>query len=82
MSREFKQFPRPVTVRLSTGEEKRILALQDAARILLDQWPTDTERRRNAMKAILASLKEENPTAVARAAFIAAAVEARVLRSE
>ena len=74
-----KRFEDAVVVVLD-GEEFEIIELADAGRILLTKWPLDTRRRRKAMAAVAAALRGEAPVAVAKRAFIDAALEVFALR--
>jgi len=75
-----RQFDDPIIVAIN-GEEQRVIELSHAARLLLDDWPLPTERRRVAMRAIAMALKQEAPTATARRAFVDAALEVWVFRA-
>ena len=75
-----RKFDDPVVVMIN-GEEQQVIELSHAARLLLDEWPLPTERRRAAMQAIAKALKDEVPVAAARRAFVDAALEVWILRS-
>ncbi|MER9882060.1 DUF982 domain-containing protein [Mesorhizobium sp. M0118] len=56
--------------------------MNDAASILLRSFPHQTKKRNMAMDACLQVLRGEARTPVARRAFVAAALEAKILRSD
>ncbi|MER9952462.1 MULTISPECIES: DUF982 domain-containing protein [unclassified Mesorhizobium] len=58
------------------------LFLYDAATILLRSVPRPTKKRKLAMDACLQVLRGEAQTPVARRAFVTAALEAKILRSD
>lgn len=77
---ELRKFDDPVIVTID-GEEQQVFELSHAARLLLDEWPLQTERRRAAMQAIMRALRDGTPTADARRAFIDAALEVWIFRA-
>ncbi|MER9363660.1 DUF982 domain-containing protein [Mesorhizobium sp. M0500] len=56
--------------------------MNDAASILLRSFPLQTKKRKLAMDACLQGLRGEAQTPAARRAFVAAALEAKILRSD
>ncbi|MGX9181466.1 DUF982 domain-containing protein [Mesorhizobium sp. BHbdii] len=75
------KFARPVVVKLGRHSTERVVFdVNDAATILLRYFPRQTEKRRVAMDACLQVLRGEAHTPAARRAFVAAALEAKVLR--
>lgn len=79
-----KRFNRPVVVQLGRIDRDRVVGTPaEAAELLLHQWrlPESPERLK-AMEACLQVIKGEKPPRVARAAFIKAAVAARVFIGE
>jgi hypothetical protein len=72
------KFARPVTVRV--GGEIVVTGVNDAARILVHHWKDqNSAKRRAAMEACFRALRGEVHPPVARASFVAAALEAKVL---
>ncbi|MDG4890010.1 MULTISPECIES: DUF982 domain-containing protein [unclassified Mesorhizobium] len=77
------RFVRPVVVQVGRHERERVIVdVNDAATILLRSFPHQTKKRKLAMDACLQVLRGEAQTPVARRAFVAAALEARMLRSD
>ena len=62
--------------------ERVIFDVNDVATILLRSFPHQREKRKLAMDACLQVLRGEAQTPVARRAFVAAALEAKILRSD
>ena len=62
--------------------ERVILDVNDAATILLRSFPDQTKKRKLAMDACLQVLRGEAQPTVARRAFVAAALEAKILRCD
>jgi len=79
------RFARPVTVRLRRGSRDEIV-VDDASRagkILMHEWPNgDSAKHREAMEACLRVLRGEAFSPVARRAFVAAALEAKILTGD
>ncbi|WP_095205212.1 DUF982 domain-containing protein [Mesorhizobium carmichaelinearum] len=76
-------FARPVVVQLSPHERERtIFDVNDAAKMLLRNFPHETEKRKLAMDACLQVLRGEARPPAARRAFVAAALEAKILRGD
>ncbi|MGX5805642.1 DUF982 domain-containing protein [Bradyrhizobium sp. Arg314] len=77
------RFERPVVVQLGRhGSERIVHDVNDAATILLRDLPRQTEKRRTAMDICLQVLRGEARPPAARRAFVAAALEAKILRSD
>ncbi|MER9632676.1 DUF982 domain-containing protein [Mesorhizobium sp. M0228] len=77
------RFVRPVVVQIGRHDRERVIFdVNDAATILLRSVPHPTEKRKLAMDACLQVLRGEAQTPVARRAFVAAALEAKILRSD
>lgn len=74
------KFDDPMFVMIN-GEEREIIELSHAARLLLEEWPLAAERRRLAMQAILKSLRDEVSVGDGRRAFVDAALEVWVFRA-
>ncbi len=62
--------------------ERVIFDVNEAATILLRSFPYQTEKRKLAMDACLQVLRGEVQSPVARRAFVVAALEAKILRSD
>ncbi|MBZ9798781.1 DUF982 domain-containing protein [Mesorhizobium sp. ES1-4] len=78
-----RSFARPVVVQFSRHErEHTIFDVNDAATMLLRNFPHQTEKRKLAMDACLQVLRGEARPPVARRAFVAAALEAKILRGD
>ena len=78
-----KRFVRPVIIRIGrTGPERVVTDAGDAAQLLLRDWHHERAKRQAAMDACLRVLRGEARTPVARQAFVAAAIEAKVLRGD
>ncbi|MER8751964.1 DUF982 domain-containing protein [Mesorhizobium sp. M1050] len=76
-------FIRPVAVQIGRHDRERVIFdVNDAATILLRSVPRPTENRKLAMDACLQVLRGEAQTPVARRAFVTAALEAKILRSD
>ncbi|MER8476122.1 DUF982 domain-containing protein [Mesorhizobium sp. M1163] len=76
------RFVRPVVVQIGGHDRERVIFdVNDAGTILL-RIPHQTEKRKLAMDACLQVLRGEAQTPVARRAFVAAALEAKILRSD
>lgn len=76
------RFVRPVVVQIGRHDRERVIFdVNDAGTILL-RIPHQTEKRKLAMDACLQVLRGEAKTPVARRAFVAAALEAKILRSD
>lgn len=77
------RFERPVVVKVTRHAAERIVFdVSDAAAILLRDFPRQTEKRRQAMDACLRVLRGESHPPAARRAFVAAALEAKILRND
>ncbi|ESY67374.1 hypothetical protein X743_27250 [Mesorhizobium sp. LNHC252B00] len=77
------RFVRPVVVQIGRHDGERVIFdVNDAATILLRSFPHQTEKRKLAMDVCLQVLRGEAQTPVARGAFVAAALEAKILRSD
>ncbi|WP_201413668.1 DUF982 domain-containing protein [Mesorhizobium sp. J8] len=77
------RFERPVVVQLRHhGSERIVLDVNDAAAILLRDLPRETEKRKIAMDACLQVLRGQAHPPAARRAFVAAALEAKILRGD
>lgn len=73
------RFRTPVVIEPKLGRIREVRTVQQAAEILLRDWPTsECVRRRKAMASCLAVIREEAPTK-ARKDFVAAAKKARIL---
>ncbi|WP_348627895.1 MULTISPECIES: DUF982 domain-containing protein [unclassified Mesorhizobium] len=78
-----RRFERPVVVRVGRHSTERIVFdVNEAANILLRDLHRQTERRRVAMDACLQVLRGEAHPPAARRAFVAAALEPKILRSD
>lgn len=62
--------------------ERVIFDVNDAATILLRSFPHQSKKRKLAMDGCLQVLRGEARTPVARRAFVTAALEAKILRSD
>ncbi|MER8556012.1 DUF982 domain-containing protein [Mesorhizobium sp. M1217] len=77
------RFVRPVVVQIGGHDRERVIFdVNDAGTILLRSFPHQTEKRKLAMDACLQVLRGEAQTPIARRAFVAAALEAKILRSD
>lgn len=77
------RFERPIVVQVSRHRKERVVFdVNDAAAILLRDLPRQTEKRKAAMDACLRVLRGECHPPSARRAFVAAALEAKILRSD
>lgn len=77
------RFERPVVVQLNRHSAERIvLDVNDAATILLRSFQRETQKSKLAMDACLQVLRGESHPLAARRAFVAAALEAKILRSD
>ncbi|MER8401158.1 DUF982 domain-containing protein [Mesorhizobium sp. M0590] len=77
------RFARPVVVQVGRHDRERVIFdVNDAASILLRSFPHQTKKRKLAMDACLQVLRGEAQTPAARRAFVAAALEAKILRSD
>ncbi|RWO20307.1 DUF982 domain-containing protein [Mesorhizobium sp.] len=77
------RFERPVVVQVGRHSAERIVfEVNDAATILLRDLHRQTEKRKVAMDACLQVLRGEAHPPAARRAFVAAALEAKILRSD
>ncbi|WP_342634391.1 DUF982 domain-containing protein, partial [Mesorhizobium hawassense] len=75
------RFERPVVVRIGHhSPERSVFDVNDAAMILVRDLQSQTEKRRQAMDACLQVLRGETHPPAARRAFVAAALEAKILR--
>ncbi|RWI33291.1 MAG: DUF982 domain-containing protein [Mesorhizobium sp.] len=78
-----RRFERPVVVRVGRHSSERIVSdVNEAAAILLRDLHGQTEKRKLAMDACLQVLRGEAHPPAARRAFVAAALEAKILRSD
>ncbi len=77
---EARKFDVPVRLTLN-GREREVLKVADAGRLLLNDWPINTMRRRRAMLAILAALRDKRPIEDARQAFVDAAQECTIVQA-
>jgi hypothetical protein len=79
----FNRFERAVVIQLDrNGSERVVFDVNDAATILLRDLERQTEKRKLAMDACLQVLRGEAHPATARRAFVAAALEAKILRCD
>ncbi|KRB31011.1 hypothetical protein ASD99_21630 [Mesorhizobium sp. Root695] len=77
------RFVRPVVVQFGRHDRERVIFdVNDAATILLRSLPHQTNKRKLAMDACLQVLRGEAQPPVARRAFVVAALEAKILRSD
>jgi len=78
------RFARPVIVRFRRGGSDQIVVdVNHASRILTRDWPDkDSPKRQAAMSACLRVLRGEASPPIARGAFVAAAIEARILAGD
>lgn len=78
------RFARPVTIRLRrNGRDEIVVDASRAGRILAHEWPVENSvKREAAMEACLRVLRGEAFSPVARGAFVAAALEARILAGD
>ncbi|MFD1984673.1 DUF982 domain-containing protein [Mesorhizobium newzealandense] len=77
------RFERPVVIQVTChGSERMVFDVNDAAAILLRDLHRQTEKRKVAMNACLQVLRGEIHPPAARRAFVAAALEAKILRSD
>ena len=75
-------FSHPVRVWTRPGRSRGVQTVEDAAEIMLNDWPEEWKKaasRRAAMKAALAALEGEAKPDQAREAFERAAKEAKIL---
>ncbi|TIW05427.1 MAG: DUF982 domain-containing protein [Mesorhizobium sp.] len=80
---ELSRFERPVVVQVSRHAAERVVFdVNDAATILLRDLTRETKKRKTAMDACLRVLRGESHPPAARRAFVAAALEAKILRSD
>ncbi|TIO73390.1 DUF982 domain-containing protein [Mesorhizobium sp.] len=79
----FSRFERPVVIQLSRhGSERIVFDVNDAATILLRDLPRQTVKSKLAMDTCLQVLRGKAHPPAARRAFVAAALEAKILRSD
>ncbi|WP_353824247.1 DUF982 domain-containing protein [Mesorhizobium sp.] len=77
------RFERPVVVQVSRHSSERVVFdVNDASNILLRHLHRQTAKRKAAMDACRQVLRGEAHPPVARRAFVAAALEAKILRSD
>ncbi|MGX9148013.1 DUF982 domain-containing protein [Mesorhizobium sp. 128a] len=77
------RFARPIVIQVGRrGAERIVFDVNDVATILLRDFSRKTEKRKIAMDACLQVLRGEAHPAVARRAFVAAALEAQILRCD
>lgn len=77
------RFERPVVVQVSPHSSERVVFdVNDASNILLRHLHGQTEKRKIAMDACLRVLRGETHPTAARRAFVAAALEAKILRGD
>ncbi|MGX5831969.1 DUF982 domain-containing protein [Mesorhizobium sp. 43Arga] len=77
------RFVRPVVVQVGRHDRERVIFdVNDAATILLRSFHHQTKKRKLAMDACLQVLRGEASPPVARRAFVVAALEAKILRSD
>ncbi|RWB66065.1 DUF982 domain-containing protein [Mesorhizobium sp.] len=77
------RFERPVVVQVSGHSSERVVFdVNDASNILLRHLDRQTEKRKIAMDACLRVLRGEAHPTSARRAFVAAALEAKILRGD
>ncbi|MEI9402063.1 DUF982 domain-containing protein [Mesorhizobium argentiipisi] len=77
------RFERPIVIQLGRhGAERIVFDVNEVAAILLRDFSRKTEKRKAAMDACLQVLRGEAHAAVARRAFVAAALEAQILRCD
>lgn len=73
-------FRTPVVIEPKLGRIREVRTVQQAAEILLRDWPTsECVKRRKAMASCLAVIREEEAPTKARKDFVAAAKKARIL---
>ena len=72
-----RKFSRPVIVKI--GGERTVTDVDEAATLLLHRWHHQGPKRRAAMDACMRAIRGEVGPPVARGAFVAAALEAKVL---
>lgn len=78
-----QKFERPVVVQIGRRSSERIVFdVNEAAAILLRDLHRETEKRRVAMDACLQVLRGKAHPPAARRAFVAAALEAKILRCD
>ncbi|MGX5832037.1 DUF982 domain-containing protein [Mesorhizobium sp. 43Arga] len=77
------KFERAVVIQgARPGSERTVFDVNEAADILLRDIHCQTEKRKAAMQACLQVLRGEAHPPVARRAFVAAALEANILRGD
>ena len=77
------RFERPVVVQVGRHSPERVVIdINDASNILLRHLDRQTEKRKTAMDACLRVLRGEAHPTAARRAFVAAALEAKILRGD
>jgi len=81
---QHRSFHKPVIIeRRRIDRDRVVLNTKTALDSLLHEWPlADCPYRTRALKACLAVMRGEQPPAVARRAFVAAAKAAKILREE
>ena len=78
-----RRFHKPVIIQPGRIDRDRVVTtVREAAEILLRSWPQEGAKRTRAMKACLDVLNGTKPPSAARAAFIAAAKDARIYLGE
>lgn len=83
MAMGLSRFERPVVVQVNRNSSERIvLEVNDAATILMRDLRSQTKKRNAAMDACLHVLRGEAHPPTARRAFVAAALEAKILRGD
>jgi hypothetical protein len=75
-----KRFDDPVTVFID-GREQVVSGLAEAGRLLMESWPLDTDRRKLALQAVAAALRDTGSIEHARRSFVDAALEVWAFRS-
>ncbi|MBU0583459.1 MAG: DUF982 domain-containing protein [Alphaproteobacteria bacterium] len=76
-----KRFARPVIIR-SGGNDRIVVDVSAAARILLREFPRETAKRKEAMVACLGAIRGSAHTPFARRAFVVAALEVGILAGD
>jgi hypothetical protein len=73
-------FKTPVVIEPRLGRFREVRTVQQAAEVLLRDWPTaECVKRRKAMVSCLAVIREEEAPKKARQDFVAAARKARIM---
>lgn len=75
-----KRFDDPVVVFID-GREEVVSGLTEAGRLLMEAWPLDTDRRKLALQAVAAALRNTGSIEHARRCFVDAALEVWAFRA-